>query len=196
MLTAISGGIGCGKTVVSHIVRAMGYPVYDCDSRAAVIMDTDSSIKRDIAVKVHSGCITDDGRIDRRRLSEVVFGDYEALQRLNAIVHSAVRRDLASWYECNGKVDCFVETAILYQSGLDKMVDEVWEVDAPLDLRVERVMVRNGFDRSQVLSRIASQDRFIPDSPHRCVRRIVNDGVEPLLPQIEAALNTRIMAHI
>ena len=89
-----------------------------------------------------------------------------------------------------------METAILYQSGLDNMVDEVWEVDAPLDLRVERVMVRNGFDRSQVLSRIASQDRFIPDSPHRCVRGIVNDGVEPLLPQIEAALNTRIMAHI
>ncbi|MDE6187093.1 MAG: dephospho-CoA kinase, partial [Duncaniella sp.] len=74
MLTAISGGIGCGKTVVSRIVMAMGYPVYDCDSRASRIMDTDDSIKRDIAEKVHRECITDDGRIDRRRLSEVVFG--------------------------------------------------------------------------------------------------------------------------
>lgn len=196
MLTAISGGIGCGKTVVSRIVRAMGYPVYDCDSRAAWIMDSDDSIKRDIAEKVHRECITDDGRIDRRRLGEVVFGDYEALQRLNAIVHSAVRRDLASWYERNCPADCFVETAILYQSGLDRMVDEVWEIDAPLDLRVERVMARNNFERGQVLSRISSQDRFVPDSVHGCVRRILNDGVSPLLPQIEDALNARFMTRI
>lgn len=196
MLTAISGGIGCGKTVVSRVVRAMGYPVYDCDSRASRIMDTDDSIKRDIAEKVHRECITDDGRIDRRRLSEVVFGDYEALRRLNAIVHSAVRRDLALWYERNCPADCFVETAILYQSGLDRMVDEVWEIDAPLDLRVERVMARNNFDRGQVLSRISSQDCFVPDSVHSCVRRILNDGVSPLLPQIEDALNARFMARI
>lgn len=188
MLIAISGGIGCGKTVVSRIVAAMGYPVYDCDSRAARIMDTDAGIKNLLAERVHPECITPDGGIDRKRLGEIVFSNYEALQRLNSIVHEAVRRDLAGWYGKQTSPKVFVETAILYQSGLDKMVDEVWEIEAPLDVRVERVMARNGFDRNQVLARISSQEQFEVTEPHGCVRRIVNDSVLPVLPQVEAVL--------
>lgn len=195
MLTAISGGIGCGKTVVSRMVGAIGYPVYDCDSRAARIMDTDAGIKRAIADDVHPECLTDGGEIDRRRLSEIVFSDYEALQRLNSIVHAAVRRDLAAWAAAQTG-DCFVETAILYQSGLDKMVDEVWQVEAPVDLRVERVMARNSIGREQVIARIASQERFVPERLHPYVRVIVNDAVEPLLPQVEEALRARIAGRI
>lgn len=189
MLTAISGGIGCGKTIVSRIVIAMGYPVYDCDSRATEIMNTDPEIKRSIAEDIHPDCVRADGMIDRKRLSEIVFSDYEALQRLNAIVHGAVRKDLASWYGEQGDVCAFVETAILYQSGIDRMVDEVWEIDAPLDLRVERVMARNGFSREHVLARISSQESFEVQERHSNVRIISNDSISPLLPQIERALN-------
>ncbi len=188
MLIAISGGIGCGKTVVSRIVAAMGYPVYDCDSRAARIMDTDAAIKANLAEHVHPECITPAGEIDRKRLSEIVFSDYEALQRLNSIVHEAVRRDLARWYGEQTSPKSFVETAILYQSGLDKMVDEVWEVEAPLDVRVARVMARNGFGRNEVLARISSQDQFEVVEPHACVRIIVNDSILPVLPRIEEAI--------
>lgn len=188
MLIAITGGIGCGKTVVSRIVGALGYDVYDCDSRAARIMDSDTAIKRLIAERVHPESLTADGRIDRKRLSEIVFGDYEALQRLNSIVHEAVRTDLSRWRAARAASTFFVETAILYQSGLDRMVDAVWEVDAPLDLRISRVMARNGVTREEVLARIASQDAFVPQVVHPSVSRIVNDGVEPLLPQVEALL--------
>ncbi|MCM1076570.1 MAG: dephospho-CoA kinase [Bacteroides sp.] len=190
MLTAISGGIGCGKTVVSRMVEAMGYPVYDCDSHAASLMDTDNDIKLGIASRIHTECILPDGQIDRKRLSRIVFDDYEAIQTLNSIVHSAVRQDLSEWYSVQNVGRCFVETAILYQSGLDKMVDDVWEVDAPLDLRIERVMTRNGFDRNQVLARISSQDSFVVENVHPNVLMIINDGFRPLLPQIEKALNT------
>lgn len=188
MLIAISGGIGCGKTVVSRIVVALGYEVYDCDSRAAALMDSDAGIKSLIASQVHPESVTPDGQIDRKRLSEIVFADYEALQRLNSIVHAAVRADLARWASERPGSTLFVETAILYQSGLDRMVDEVWEVGAPVDLRVERVMLRNGITREQVLARIASQDRFVPETVHPSTHLIVNDGVDPLLPQVEALL--------
>lgn len=192
MLTAISGGIGCGKSVVSRMVAAMGFPVYDCDTRAARIMDEDDEIKARIAEQIHPDVLCADGSIDRPRLAGIVFADYEALRKLNVIVHAAVRSDVGRWCAEQTSPICFVETAILYQSGLDKMVDAVWEVDAPVDLRVERVMKRNGIGRSEVLARIESQERFVPDVRHACVSILVNDGVEPILPQVERLLMSRI----
>lgn len=183
-MTAISGGIGCGKTIVSRIVEAMGYEVYDCDSRAAHIMNNDDGIKRQIVYQVHPEAISPDGVVDRKRLSEIVFSDYDALEKLNAIVHEAVRCDLSRWMR-HRDGHMFVETAILYQSGLDKMVDGVWEVEAPVDLRIQRVMMRNRISREQVLARISSQDQYVISEKHRNVSVIINDGTEPILPQVE-----------
>ena len=185
MLIAIVGGIGSGKSVVSRIVGIMGYEVYDCDSRAKRLMDSSHDIKERIRCEIHAECISG-GEIDRKRLAEIVFSDEEALQRLNAIVHTAVREDLKNWVgERSKDAVLFVETAILYQSGLDRLVDAVWEVDAPLDLRIERVMARNSVSREEVLARIASQDSFVPASVHPSVTHIINDNDQPILPQIE-----------
>ncbi|MDE6165232.1 MAG: dephospho-CoA kinase, partial [Muribaculaceae bacterium] len=82
-----------------------------------------------------------------------------------------------------GSRPIFVETAILYQSGIDRMVDEVWEVTAPFEERVARVMARDGIDREAVCRRIESQ-KIVVDSPHENVKVIINDGFTPLLPQI------------
>lgn len=189
MLTAITGGIGSGKSVVSKILAVMGYPVYDCDSRAKQLMDRDEEIKKALCNEIHADCVRADGSINRERLSEIVFRDAEALGRLNAIVHAAVRSDLKKWCQTNFSSErLFVETAILYQSGLDAMVDEVWSIDAPTELRIERVMARNSFSRQQVEARIASQDSYIPGSLHPQIVRIINDGCIPVLPQIEKIL--------
>lgn len=190
MLIAISGGIGSGKSVISRIVSLMGYEVYDCDSHAKLLMDTDKDMQERISREINSECVKD-GNIDRKRLADIVFNDAESLQHLNSIVHSAVRADLKCWADTSSKIK-FVETAILYQSELDKMVDVVWEIDAPIDLRVNRVMARNSITREEVLSRIASQDSFIPQYVHPRVTRIINDGILPVLPQIEAQLSYMI----
>ena len=191
-IIAITGGIGSGKSVVSRIVAAMGYPVYDCDSRAKWLMDSSEEIKSSIACSIDSACIKE-GAIDRPALAAIVFENEEKLNRLNAIVHGAVRNHLAEWITSEteaGNAICFVETAILYQSGLDAMVDEVWTVEAPLDLRILRVMNRNGLTREAVLARISSQDSFIPTTPPPSIKIIINDGDTPLLPRIEELLPT------
>lgn len=186
-LVAISGGIGCGKSVVAAILGRLGYPVYDCDTRAKQLMDSSREIMARLAVEIHESVVVD-GRIDRGRLSRLVFSDAGKLARLNAIVHGEVRADLSRWVDGHGCDSLlFVETAILYQSGLDKMVDEVWEVVAPKALRIERVMSRSGFTAAEVESRMASQTVDVA-SPHGSIREIVNDGFIPLLPRVEALL--------
>lgn len=186
-LIAVSGGIGSGKSVVCAILRTLGHDVYDCDSEAKRLMDCDDGIKNDIACRISEDCIVGT-EIDRRRLSEIVFADAEKLAILNSIVHDAVRTDILVWKESHRASQLFVETAILYQSGLDRMVDEVWEVSAPVDVRIRRVMQRNSLTADQVKARIEAQDSFKPEQMHPNIHTIVNDDATPLLPQIEKLL--------
>lgn len=185
---AITGGIGSGKSVVSHVVEVMGYDVYDCDREAKLLMDSSDRIKHDISVEIAPECICQ-GQIDRPKLAEIVFNDAEKLERLNAIVHAAVREHLSGWIsDHSDDSKCFVETAILYQSGLDTMVDEVWEVDAPDELRIQRVMRRNNLSREKVEDRLRVQNSYVPDHVHSIRHLIDNDGDTPILPRIEQLL--------
>ncbi|MDE6311357.1 MAG: dephospho-CoA kinase [Muribaculaceae bacterium] len=185
---AVCGGIGSGKSVVCRVLRAMGYKVFDTDTEARRIMDSDCRIHERLNAEIHPEAVRN-GCVNRALISEVVFASAPRLEALNAIVHGAVRRELEAWFEREGRgADiCFVETALLYQSGLDRMVDEVWEVEAPEPLRVARVMSRNGLSAEQVRARIASQ-KMCPQQEHPNVRHLTNDGVKPLLPQIETCL--------
>lgn len=186
-LIAITGGIGSGKSVISDILRAMGHKVYDCDTRAKALMDTDESIKDDLINLISIDAVRSDRTIDRKLLSEIVFNDPDALSRLNSIVHKAVRADLRRWRDTSSDKTVWVETAILYASRLNREVDEVWEVTAPTELRVQRVMKRNSMSREQVLARISSQSTTAAQL-HPLTKNIVNDGVEPVLPQILSLL--------
>lgn len=186
-LTAISGGIGSGKSVVARIVAAMGYEVYDCDLRARAIMES-AEIMSALLDEFGESIFDSDGRLLRPALAAIVFADSQRLSTLNAITHRAVRDDLAAW--ASGLCDrsrIFVETAILYQSGIDSMVSQVWEVEAPRETRIGRVAARNGMARADIEARICSQDSFIPSTLHPHTVIIINDGLMPLLPQVEKA---------
>ena len=74
-LVAITGGIGAGKSIVSRVLRAKGYQVYDCDSRARAIMDSDPEIKTRLRAEIHPKALSPDGTIDRRLIASVVFTD-------------------------------------------------------------------------------------------------------------------------
>lgn len=183
-LIAVTGGIGTGKSVVSDILRQLGYKVYDCDCEAKRLMDKNCVIKADIQRFIAEDVIVDN-RIDRKKLAEIVFNDRAMLETLNRIVHKSVRDDISKWRETYK--DCrflFVETAILYQSNIDLMVDRVWEVIAPDDIRVERVMKRNNLDKAAVLARVRAQNESVPVRKHDNVSEIINDNCMPVLPKV------------
>lgn len=179
-IIAITGGIGSGKSVVCHALSALGYPIYDCDSNAKRLMDSDSLMKQRIAMEVTPNALNSDGTLNRTAISEVVFTDPEKLNALNSIVHGAVRTDFRLWADSSTSEIVFVETAILYESGFNELVNEIWEVTAPLEVRIDRVRKRNGLSREEILRRISNQQA----ATNKSHRIIINDDKTEILPQI------------
>lgn len=183
-IIGITGGIGSGKSVVSRILRCLDYYVYDCDIQAKIIMDNSDEIKNKLCEYISKEAVKN-GNINRLLISKIVFEDKNKLAKLNEIVHQSVLSDIkekSANYEY-----FFFETAILYQSGFDKICNSVWEVTAPLETRIKRVMDRNAFQRKQVIDRINSQS-CTTNTPHKNVVQILNDDLNPILPAILSIL--------
>lgn len=167
----------------------MGYKVFDCDSEAKRLMDTDPEIKKRLVREIAPDTVVD-GKINRPVLAGHVFNSPEKLAILNNISHTAVKNALNEWIKVNSSQELlFVETALLYASGLNRIVDSEWRVEAPVDLRVERVMLRNNTSAQKVMERINAQaGETIGTEPYPALSRITNDNRIPLLPQIHALL--------
>lgn len=187
MLVAISGGIGSGKSVVARILRSVGYEVYDCDSRARQLIDNSPEIKNEIVECIGRCCISENGCLDRKTVGEIVFKDPDKLAILNRITHAAVRKDIVRWQNQQPSQLKFVETAILYQSEIDRMVDAVIEVTAPVNVRIERIQERNRLTVDEIMNRINAQN-FTVSNPHPRVYTIDNNGKTAILPQVEGIL--------
>lgn len=181
-LVAISGGIGSGKSVVSHLLTLLGYGVYDCDSRAKLLMNRSADVKRELREAFGDDVITPQGMVNRDVLSKIIFGNAEALKTVNRIVHPRVVAEIMSLAgKCNDEY-FFFETALPQESGLDKLADAVWLVTAPVETRIERVIKRSGLTREQVMDRIASQD--YSNIKNNRVDYIINDENKSLINQI------------
>lgn len=189
-LIAITGGIGSGKSVVSRMLQVMGYNVYDCDSRAKSLMAHDQDVRNQLTEAFGTATYQADGSINRTYLSEVAFADESSRVKLNSIVHPATARDMCRWAEeqnRHGADIAFVETALLHTAGLDRMMDDVWHVTAPAEVRIQRVMARSGLTAKQVESRIASQAAEEEVTPGEHV--LVNDGDTSLLAQVQQLIS-------
>lgn len=189
-LIAITGGIGSGKSVVSRLVEVAGHEVYDCDSRAKSLMTDDAQVRKQLIEAFGKETYLDDGFLNRAHLSSVAFSDPNALSRLNGIVHPATLADMNRWAEeqaARGATMAFVETALLRTAGLDRAVDDVWHVTAPVQVRIDRVIARSGLTADQVRERMASQQAEETIVPGEQV--IVNDNVSALLPQVMELLS-------
>lgn len=185
---AITGGIGCGKSVVSHIMDVMGVPVYDCDRRAKEIMVTDASIVKGLKRMFGDSCYNDDGTLNRHFIASRIFTDDNNIERVNSLVHPAVKRDFEKWAAGKEYPVVAVETAVLYESGMIESVDKVLVVWADKETAIRRTMKRSGMSRNQVLSRMQKQvssDELLLLTDYS----IYNDGDTPLLPEVVSLLD-------
>lgn len=186
---AITGGIGSGKSVIASILKIMGIPVYDCDSKARMLMESDTYIRQSLVRMFGEECYTHDGRLNRSNLAARIFVDKEAIGRVNAIVHPRVKADFIAWADGQDVPLVAVETAILFESGMNEAVDNIMLVWADKETCIKRVEGRNGMSRKQVISRMDNQ-MPLDDLLLLCDYAVHNDGHSPVMPQIMEFLDT------
>ncbi|HPF93296.1 MAG TPA: dephospho-CoA kinase [Tenuifilaceae bacterium] len=188
IVVGITGGIGSGKSMVSSILKAMGYAVYNADIEARAIMNTNQMVVEDIK-QLFGDDVYEKGTLNRPRVAELVFDNPTLLANLNSIVHPAVANHFDEWkrLHANAKI-LFKEAAILFESGAYKQVDFVIAITAPQELKIERVCKRDGISRNQVMQRMGNQlpDKELVDKSDFI---IVNDEVKLLVPQVIEIVN-------
>ena len=153
---AICGGIGSGKSTVCQMFAERGVALYDSDSRAKALMNESDELRKALVAEFGEECYAD-GALNRSYLASRVFGSEEQLAKLNSIVHPAVKEDFLRWAEEQEGDFCILESAILFESGFDAVVDKMVAVLAPLPLRIERAMARDGASREQIEARVKAQ---------------------------------------
>lgn len=180
----VTGGIGSGKSTACRFFAACGAPVYDSDSRAKRLMEEDGTLRRALCRRFGAEVYSAEGRLDRRRLAARVFSDPEELAALNALVHPAVMRDFERWCGEHSDRDYVVlESAILFDAGLEGYVDRTVAITAPLEERVARTCRRDGAAEEEVRRRIAAQ---LPDEElrRRADHTLINMESDSLRAQV------------
>lgn len=180
----ITGGIGSGKSVVATLLRLYGIPVYIADEESKRLTNSSPVIRRALVDLVGEAVYDADGKLDKPRLANFIFGQPEHLARVNAIIHPEVNRDFLDWSERQEKAFCAIESAILFESGFDRIVDVKLMVLAPLEIRLERAIARDHALREALERRIKSQ-MADEEKASRSDYVIHNDGRQALIPQVE-----------
>ena len=185
----ITGGIGSGKSTVCALLAARGAAVYDSDAAARRLMEEDGFLREGLVARF-GAAVYRDGQLDRSYLAGVVFGNALALADLNALVHPAVRRDFEEWAARQTGDYVVLESAILFESGFDAVVDRTVVVLAPAEVRVERACRRDGSRPEAVRARMAVQT----DDDTLCRRadftlvNIVEEELEPAVDELDRRL--------
>lgn len=186
-LVGITGGIGSGKSTVARLIRAMGYPVYDADARARHLQETDSELIEAI-ISLLGDEVRDGSGLNRPAIARKVFGNAGLLAKLNAMVHPRVQTDFENWLKEQKSEICFKESALLVETGSWKHCDALLVVTAPADLRVQRVVQRDGTNEQAVRQRMEQQLPEAEKVKHANFV-VVNDDQQLLVPQVEGIIN-------
>jgi dephospho-CoA kinase len=180
-----TGGIGSGKSYVTDVFSRMGVPVYDADSRTKRLYETDSGLL-DSLKDLLGDTIVRNGRLDKKRLASLIFTDNSLLEKVNGIVHPIVLEDFKRWKKENLLTSnlLLMESAIFFSVPIfHSEIDKVLLIYAPVDLRIRRVVSRDGCDEKSVIMRMENQCSY-EDMRDRADFIIFADGKHAVLPQV------------
>lgn len=182
---AITGGIGAGKSTVCEIFAVLGFKIYSADDRAKWLMSYRHELVASIKNQFGEECYTVDGALDRRYLAERVFNNKVELQKLNALVHPAVKDDFDAWVISQaGQKIIIKEVALLFEGKGETSVDGSLLISASEAVRIERVLSR---DPQRTESEVkAIMEKQMPESKKRQLADwiIDNDGKSLVIPQV------------
>ena len=184
---AVTGGIGCGKSLVSQMLREEGYPVFSSDD---IYAELTSCGGRLVAVleKEFTGITAADGSLDRRAMSGMVFRDENARMRLNRLTHPVIMDELL-WRARGAENDMvFCEVPLLFENGYQALFDGVIVVMRSLQARISAVAARSGLCEEEILSRIKSQCDYSKLDLGSCYVIENNGGMNELREKVKKIL--------
>ena len=181
----LTGGIGSGKTTVKHFFDELGTPTIDADEISHRITKPGQAAFDEVVALFGKECLDATGNLDRRRLRELIFTEPALKKKLEAIVHPRVRAEIRDFAEQVDYPYCIICIPLLLETGAQSTVDRVLVVDAPEELQVARVSLRDKGDERQTKSIIRSQVGR-EQRLHAAHDIIVNDGyISDLKTQVE-----------
>ena len=181
MKVGITGGIGSGKSYVCQVLKTQGIEVFDCDTEAKRLMRNSAELRQQLTALIGPDTYTPDGTLNKAAVAKFLLASPSNAKAIDAIVHPAV-------FEAFRQSGLnYMESAILFESGANALVDKVIAVIAPKEVRLQRVMQRDSISREQALqwmSRQQTQSKVISKSDFI----VVNDGVTNIDKQIRKIL--------
>jgi dephospho-CoA kinase len=184
LIVGISGGIGSGKSTVCRVFRLLGAPVFEADTVAKELYDSNSEIKTGLIHLFGAQIYTPEGRLDRKKLASLIFTNEFHLAKVNELVHPVVRKEFENWLKVHKNEPYVIhEAAILFESGFYKMMDFTILVSAPEKDRISRVMARDGISEQMVRERM--QNQWSEEKKQKLASEtLVNDNKNLIIPEI------------
>ena len=175
MIIGITGGTGCGKTTALKTLQQLGAVVLDCDAIYHNLLKKDASLLSAIERRFPGS--VEQGNLNRLALADIVFRDTQALQDLNRLTHSAVKKQVEMELASCPKLAA-IDAIALFEAGLSELCDVTVAVTAPEQVRIHRLMDRDGITQTQAAQRIAAQ-RPQEEFSALCDYTLHNDGTQP-----------------
>lgn len=157
MKVGITGGIGSGKTYVCKIISSLGYPIYDCDTRAKELMSSNKALISSIKQLIGTDSYNNDGSINKEVIAGFLFANKANADKMNQLVHPAVKNDFLQWASEQQSEIVFMESAILFESKFNDVVDHTVAIYAPAEIRLKRAIQRDNTTKEKIESRMRQQ---------------------------------------
>ncbi|MGN7985705.1 dephospho-CoA kinase [Pedobacter sp. 22226] len=183
----ITGGIGSGKTTACKVFEVLGVPVFYADTVAKEIMTQDALLIEGVKTAFGEESYFEDGKLNNKHIAGIVFNNEKSLAQLNALVHPAVFRAFDAWESTISSTVPYTlkEAAILFESGSYKLCDTTILVTAPYEIKIKRLMQRDGVTEEQVKARMDKQ--LSDEEKSRLADHfIVNDEQQSIIEQVLA----------
>lgn len=184
LLIGITGGIGVGKSLVSHIFEILKVPVYNADNQARWLLNH-NSILQDKIINTFGEKSYQNNQFNRDHIAKIVFNNQEKLNELNNIVHPCVDQNFNQWCDKYQDVPYVLkEAALLYETGGYQKLDYMIVVDTPLDLRIQRIRQRDPFRSEEEVKNIINKQMPNEDKVEKANFVVLNDEKNMVIQQV------------
>lgn len=194
IIIGVTGGIGSGKSYICRIISSLGFPVYNCDAEAKKLMNTNKHIINSLKQLIGENSYDSEGNLNKPIIAQFLFANEENAHKINSVVHPVVKEDFRSWASAQNADLIFMESAILFESGFNDVVDNVITITAPPETRIERTIRRDNTTREQVIARMNQQmqDEERVRISDYIICNNTNDNVEQQIKTIIETLNKQV----